>query len=334
MEKTYILKDTLLDSEFKRIEVVESKEKRFVRKQFFQHENRDIYERLKYLPIDHFPKIYEINEIVGGFEVIEEYLDGQTLRETIPLSFNEVIADYAIQIVDALAQLHKHKIVHRDLKPENIIVVKNIVKIIDFDIAKKISIDKSRDTRILGSVGYAAPEQYGFASSNEKSDIYAFGNILNEMCTGSLASVDLTITRFRSIVLKCTKIDPDFRYSNLQKLRNDLMMIKQNKSKYTLPGFRTNNGFHMLVGTLSYLFLIFIIAFIENTGDTTLSEMIVTKVEVIYMLGLTVIFVTNYLDVDRFNFFKRFRLIGKVFIWFTMLLGGIFVIMSIANILT
>ena len=73
-------------------------------------------------------------------------------------------------------------IIHRDIKPSNIIITSyNYAMLLDFNAAKQFSGQNESDTVLIGTPGYAAPEQYGFGSSSPKTDIYSLGIVLREM---------------------------------------------------------------------------------------------------------------------------------------------------------
>ena len=123
--------------------------------------------------------------------IVMEYLQGQTLaallREVHPLPEPDAVK-IASRICDALDYMHFHKIVHRDLKPQNIMICLNgSIRIMDFGIAKSL---KARRLTFVGfspSMGtpdYMAPEQVKGKRGDERTDIYALGAILYEMCTG------------------------------------------------------------------------------------------------------------------------------------------------------
>ena len=118
----------------------------------------------------YIPHIYEI----GDDYIISEYFDGIDLSKS-KISPKNVLS-IALELCDALAELHKNSVIHRDIKPSNIILCGDgHIKLIDFDAAriKKIAADK--DTAFIGTDGFAPPEQFGFTQSDELSDIYAFG---------------------------------------------------------------------------------------------------------------------------------------------------------------
>ena len=124
--------------------------------------------------------------------IVMEYLQGQTLsallREVHPLPEPDAV-NIASRICEALDYMHFHKIVHRDLKPQNIMICNNgSIRIMDFGIAK--SLKARRITFVgfspsMGTPDYMAPEQVKGKRGDERTDLYALGSILYEMCTGS-----------------------------------------------------------------------------------------------------------------------------------------------------
>ena len=84
----------------------------------------------------------------------------------------------------ALWVLHSLGAVHRDVKPENIILRGSEAVLIDFDAARLYKPEESGDTQVLGTTGFAAPEQYGLSQTDRRADIYAVGILMNVMLTG------------------------------------------------------------------------------------------------------------------------------------------------------
>lgn len=133
---------------------------------------------------------------------------------------------YAEQLCDALSFLHKNGIIHRDVKPSNIIVKPdNTVVLIDLSIARCMTDFQEKDTQTLGTVGYAAPEQFGISQTGRATDIYAMGVLLNMMLTGVHPAVDLPHGLIRKVVEKSISTQMAKRYQSAQKLKRDIRLF-------------------------------------------------------------------------------------------------------------
>lgn len=244
-----------------------------------------VYEKVKEI---HHPNLAKIYDICYGEEfciVIEEYISGSTLEEKLeelkvfPV---EVVENYLVQILQGLRGVHRQGVIHRDLTPANIIIsTDNVIKLIDFGIARNPKANQKKDTLILGTVGYASPEQFGFLQTDNRTDIYAIGILLNKMLTGKLPNEQLTENeKFRRIVEKCIQIDPENRYKDVNeileeafcekgsqrkkrsmaevkgsenKMSGNMSSIKEDKSIF--PGFRSGVKWRRIVGVIGYVLL-------------------------------------------------------------------------------
>ena len=134
------------------------------------------------------------------------------------------VLQIALRLCDVLLAIHSKGILHRDIKPGNIILQNGNAWLIDFGASKTVSGDKTQDTRILGTPGFAPPEQYGFSTTDTRSDIYALGKtmqaLLGEKYNG----------RLNGVIVKCTQFDPQKRIASVAELKK-LLLQTQSSSK-------------------------------------------------------------------------------------------------------
>lgn len=189
-----------------------------------------VYRRLLGISSPHICNILDIGEDDGSFAVWEEYCEGMTLAEACEMQMSEGRAvDIALSVCEGLYAIHSCGVIHRDLKPENIILSdENSVKIIDYDAARVYKAGSSEDTRLLGTCGFAAPEQFGFGQTDVRTDIFSLAVVLNFMLTGSHPSVKLCGNKHISRVLrKCLAISAEDRYPNVEEVYADLKKARK-----------------------------------------------------------------------------------------------------------
>ena len=125
-------------------------------------------------------------------------------------------------ICGALWVLHSMGAVHRDVKESNVILRGSDAVLIDFDASRIVKPEHPADTVILGTTGYAAPEQFGMSQTDGRADIYSLGVLLNVMPTGQHPSRRVAEGRAGRIVRRCTMMNPDQRFHDVLELRDAL----------------------------------------------------------------------------------------------------------------
>ena len=134
-----------------------------------------------------------------------------------------MIAD---QMIARMQYVHSKNFIHRDIKPEHILFTdEKRVVLIDLDASMRICPQKGSDTQLLGTTGYAAPEQFGFSRSDGRTDIYAIGILLNELLTGLHPSVKIYQQEpMRHIIEKSTRLNPEDRFQDVESLEKEFLM--------------------------------------------------------------------------------------------------------------
>lgn len=238
-----------------------------------------VYKKILNLNNCHVAKIEYVYSLDEKSFVIEEYISGRTVHEMVmqyKVLDGETARDYCVQILDGLSAIHSLGIIHRDISPKNIIVTNDgICKILDFDISRAEKPGKTQDTTILGTAGFASPEQFGFLQTSEQSDIYSVGVLFNFMLTGTLPTVNKPEKKsLRKIVEKATSINPKDRYANAGQM---IRVIESNDSYNWLPGFRSEVRWKKIIAGIVYavcwlFFVIYILDAIINNREFIIKE--------------------------------------------------------------
>lgn len=217
IETDYETVKTIKHSERGSVSLLQNKQNgtRFI----FRHYrgNGEVYRKLVGISCPNLPQIMETAERDGMVAVLEEYIQGDSLAYLLEgaLFSHAEARKITMQLCNALWVLHKLGAVHRDIKPENVMIRGSEAILIDFDASRIFKSDTNQDTQILGTTGYAAPEQYGIAQTDERADIYSLGVLLNIMLTGKHPSKELASGRLGRIVQKCTMVNPEKRYKSV-----------------------------------------------------------------------------------------------------------------------
>ena len=160
----------------------------FVRKKMRQElARRNVWSALTECSSPRLPRVEATYELPEHFVVVYDFVPGQSLSKRIeqsgPLTPKDATS-LGIELCEAAGELHKHGIIHRDISPNNIVIAADGAHLIDLGIARMRVEGASKDTTSLGTWGYASPEQYGFAQTDARSDVYSIGRILGFALTG------------------------------------------------------------------------------------------------------------------------------------------------------
>ncbi len=203
----------------------------------------EILKKLKHSGLPRFVDEYKSDEMLC---VIREYVEGTPLhlwagqKRPEPANASRI----ALSLCDLLIYLHGQNppIIHRDIKPQNLIMgTDGQLWLIDFGISRLYREESERDTACWGTQDFAAPEQYGFAQTDVRSDIYSFGVLLGWLLTGRTRREDalkqIADKRLEKIVAKCTAFAPRERYASAVRLRADLTALDGHRRRRTALRF-------------------------------------------------------------------------------------------------
>lgn len=196
----------------------------------------------------HLPRIHDHFEERGRWYLVMDYIDGETLATHLEnvsdgkLPIAETV-QIALQLCDVLGYLHHHQppIIFRDLKPENVMITHDgNLYLIDFGIARFFKPGQSKDTMILGTPGYAAPEQYGRMQTTVRSDIYSLGATLYHLISGinpglnpflfQPLELDATVPgniELEQLILQMLEIKAEKRPADIDNVAQELQHIQQ-----------------------------------------------------------------------------------------------------------
>lgn len=299
-------------------------------------ESLDVLTRLSKISHNHIMRVYDCFFNGTLCESLCEYVDGVTLEQAVERggAYDEQAAvSIMLQVCEGLKVLHGNSIIHRDINPSNIMITRNgQIKIIDFDITRVEKRGAPKDTSIFGTAGYTAPEQFGFAQTDERSDVYSCGVLLNFLLTGKLPSEQLYGGKPGEIIKTCTQIDSKKRYESASQLAYVLRggKIKTATMRKPLPGFRSGKtapkvftviGF-VIYGIIAAVYISHIASYFNGGYESVGNTMRTYNMVALVLLGFWSAFPYIFIG-DAFNLtgrlFKKHPLAGQVI---TKVLGG------------
>jgi serine/threonine protein kinase len=186
------------------------------------------------------PRIIEVIREIDYTYIVYEYIEGLTLDKYFDAvkPDEKKIIDIIMKLCNVVDYLHKNMsnpIIHRDIKPENIIIKNDTVYLIDIETSRIHKKDTDNDTSILGTHGFAPPEQYGYNQTDERSDIYAIGATFYYLITGKKYNSQFNTFDFKgyskkliNVLIKCLEFNPAKRYKTIQALKIAINTRKKN----------------------------------------------------------------------------------------------------------
>lgn len=282
------------------------------------HSMAVFYFALKQIRHRNLVQIYEIHNLADSCIIIEEYVNGiglDLLLEREGTFSEETAIHYTTELCNAIQALHEKKLVHRNVSLANIrITTDGILKLMNFDCVRHIANNKSRDTVLLGTVGYAAPEQFGFYESDNRTDIYAVGVLLNQMLTGELPLQKPYAgnCKIALLIARCTELDKQKRIFTVELMTNGLMQIQNGNMLQNiyrqLPGLNSNKWYVKCVACVGYILFwsLFLGLVVDYAKPYTIGSILFSLLRVLIALVIPAALITNVGSCDT-RFLKMFR---------------------------
>lgn len=186
--------------------------------------NPEAWTQLAHISHPHLPHVVETYVLPDTFVTVCDYVEGFSVEQLVG-SQGRLDAEQTCSILSnvcaAAGTLHAHGIIHRDITPSNVVVAADGAHLIDLGIARVGDPEARHDTTKLGTWGFAAPEQYGFAQTDARSDVYSIGGLAGYMLTGVLpgtdqfdAAVATLPSGLQAVIERARSFEPGARYAS------------------------------------------------------------------------------------------------------------------------
>ena len=232
-DDTYRIVRVLADKASGRTELVKGSGPELLIRKYIPDElaNKRAWYALQGIRSPLLPQVRDLYQLPNSFVAVTSYVEGATLAELIEslgtLSVRDA-SSYVMDLCDAALVLHEHGIVHRDITPNNVVVAQGHARLIDLGNARAYVEGAKHDTTRMGTFGFAAPEQFGFAQTDARSDVYALGSMLGYLLTGvqpsdegfeqALADESRVPFVLRVVIDRARAFEPSARYRDVDEL--------------------------------------------------------------------------------------------------------------------
>ncbi len=197
---------------------------------------RGVWSALAECKCRRLPHVVATYELPDSFVAVYDYVPGETLESVVEQKGRLCVEDAVrlmVEVCEAASALHARHVVHRDLSPSNIVIAADGAHVIDLGIARVSTEAPAKNTTKLGTWGFASPEQFGFAQTDARSDVYAMGRVLAYALTGirpdaddfagALDRADGIPANVKAVVEKAGSFEPSGRFQSAAEMARALV---------------------------------------------------------------------------------------------------------------
>lgn len=278
----------------------------------------------------HIPKIKKVFEEKDYIYVIQEYFEGIPIYKLADISEDRLI-EYILQICDGLNALHLSNLAYKNLKLSSLIITDNDILMLDGCENAKIIGDgsKKQDTRYIGDIGFAAPEQFISPKNDIRSDIYSIG-VLMRAVLDSIYGKEYD-GKYNYIIEKCLEYNPDYRFQKIEELKEEIkngyiLEKEEQKNNYTF-GWKIYYFICYYIVALTFFFIgtYHFFHFIDSYNEMSdISLYLIMIVYVFIMFAYPYFTAKKICKFIKYQYMNRNRL--KVYIYIVRLIPFILII--------